>query len=338
MSQSTNESAPEIETWSKEDIHHWLMTEVKVPQSCADIFIKEEVSGEELVDYEKQNILDLGIKHGPAVKITSYLKSLKEGTQHKSQFPADVENWTKEQVTQWLLQHVKVDDKKAERFQEEDVSGDCLVCFSEQDFVDMELKKGPAGKIMKQLLRLKNEESALQPVSRPFRWSLRDKNKQESTKPKPSSRATKSKETTENPAPLIRNTLDELSTEDRKSFNFTLQLYTASKCKPIPKGKLEGKDSMDIATLVTNHYGHEEALRITRDILQTIHQCELASKLVRYTDQEKLRCTSCDDEEDTEDSEKSDSSSRSRRKPKKGKEQNRFRFQMNMKIDMPCCK
>lgn len=154
-------SAPTIKTWTTEDVHHWLVTEVKVHQSCADRFTEEEVSGEILVDYEKKDILDLGVKHGPAVKITSHLKRLKKGSQqHESQFPTDVEKWTKEQVNQWLLQHVKVDGKKAERFLEEDVSGDCLVCFRKQDFLDLELKKGPAGKILKELDRLKNKRGS----------------------------------------------------------------------------------------------------------------------------------------------------------------------------------
>lgn len=102
------------------------------------MFTEDEVSGEILVDYEKKAILDLGVKHSPAVKIMAYLESLKKGSQHESQFPADVEKWTKEQVNQWLLQYVKVDGKKAE-----DVSGNCLICFRKQDFLALEMKKGP---------------------------------------------------------------------------------------------------------------------------------------------------------------------------------------------------
>uniref|UniRef100_A0A8D0CQ32 SAM domain-containing protein n=1 Tax=Sander lucioperca TaxID=283035 RepID=A0A8D0CQ32_SANLU len=107
----------------------------------------------------------MGIKHGPAVKITSYLESLKKGSQHESQFPAYVKNWTKEQVTQWLLQHVKVYSKYAERLEEEDVSGDCLVCFKKQDFLDLEVKNGPAVKILAELHHLNEKpEPTLQPI------------------------------------------------------------------------------------------------------------------------------------------------------------------------------
>ncbi|KAL7396588.1 hypothetical protein ABVT39_008296 [Epinephelus coioides] len=154
-----------IENWTEEDVHHWLITEVKVHQKDADRFVKDEVSGSSLDVFEKTDILDLGIKHGPAVKITSYLRNLKKGSHHESQFPAYVENWTKEQVAQWLLQHVRIYNKYAVRFQEEDVSGDCLVCFTKQDLLDLEVKSGPAVRILAELRQLKNKpEPTLQPI------------------------------------------------------------------------------------------------------------------------------------------------------------------------------
>lgn len=159
MSQKT------VDTWTAEDVHWWLMTEVKVHQSCADRFTEEEVLGDCLVSFTKTDILDLGIKHGPAVKITSYLESLKHGSKHHSDFPAYVDKWTKEQVSEWLLQHVKVYSKYAERLQEEGVSGDCLVCFRKQDFLDIGVKSGPAVKILTELHQLNQRpEPILQPV------------------------------------------------------------------------------------------------------------------------------------------------------------------------------
>ncbi|XP_044217632.1 sterile alpha motif domain-containing protein 9-like [Thunnus albacares] len=251
MSESTAEPPPEIDTWTKEDVHLWLMTEVKVHQTCADRFIEEEVSGENVYDFEKKDILELGIKHGPAVKITSYLEKLKEGSQHESQLQACVENWTKEEVNKWLLQHVKVDVKKAERLLEEDVSGDCLVCFKKQDFLDLQLKSGPAVKILKELDRLKNKpDLTLNPVRRTslisrLRLSFTRK-RQEKESQKTDLPPENKEEKTTNPAPIIKNTLDKLGSKDLKSFHFELSHYTDSEYKPIPWGKLEDKDTMDI--------------------------------------------------------------------------------------------
>ena len=165
MRRSTKKSPPPVETWTTEDVHRWLMTEVKVDKTCADRFCEEEVSGDSLAYFEKEDILELGIKHGPAVKISSYLKGLKEGSRHESQFPEYVENWSKEQVGQWLLQHVNIYSKYAERLQEEDVSGDCLVCFKKQDLLDLEVKSGPAVKILAELRRLNGKpEPILQSI------------------------------------------------------------------------------------------------------------------------------------------------------------------------------
>lgn len=166
MNQSTTRKLPLIEKWTTEDVHQWLMAEVKVQQSCADRFTEEEVSGACLVSFNKTDILELGIKHGPAVKITAYLESLKKACKHQSEFPEYVEKWTKEQVSQWLEQHVNVYRKYAERLQEEDVSGDCLVCFRKQDLVDLDVKGGPAVRIISALKQLNQKpEPTLQPIT-----------------------------------------------------------------------------------------------------------------------------------------------------------------------------
>ncbi|XP_044217384.1 GTPase IMAP family member 9-like [Thunnus albacares] len=77
----------------------------------------------------------------------------------------------------------------------------------------------------------------------------------------------------------IQKTLDNLLKDDLKRFHFNLKEYTKSKHKPIPRGKLEGKDTMDTAMLMTEHYGSNEALQITLDILKEINHCELANHL-----------------------------------------------------------
>ncbi|CAK6979056.1 sterile alpha motif domain-containing protein 9-like [Scomber scombrus] len=338
MKRSTTKPPPEIEKWTKEDVHQWLMTQVKVHEPCADKFIEEEVSGDTLFHFEKADILDLGIKQGPAVKITSYLERLKEGSQHASQFPAYVENWTKEQVNQWLLQHVKIYNKYAERLQEEDVSGDCLVCFKKQDLLDLDVKSGPAVKILVELRKLNEKpEPTLQPIPHtstdqqanpkpiqpeeslakaiaiqqpdemvgkmsenihlPFK---RTSEKEEIQQPKAKVLVSKRKETmmaaTLPDIPKItveiQKTLDNLLKEDLKRFHFSILESTNSKRKPVPRGKLEGMDTMDTAKLLTDHYGSNEALQVTLDVLKEICQCELACHLEKNMGQLKQQCLS----------------------------------------------
>lgn len=139
MSLSSSGPPPRIEDWTREDVRHWLISEVKVNQTCADKFFNEDVSGDFLVEFTKKEILDLDIKHGPAVKITHYLKQLKKEPTHNPQYPAYVQTWTKEQVNQWLLQHVKLYGKFTQQLLDEEVSGECLICFEKQDFKDRSL-------------------------------------------------------------------------------------------------------------------------------------------------------------------------------------------------------
>ncbi|KAK1893614.1 Sterile alpha motif domain containing protein 9 [Dissostichus eleginoides] len=259
MSQSSTEEPPELNMWTKEDVHQWLMNVVKVPQSCADLFLEHEINGEALNEIEKSYILKLELPHGPAVKISHYLERLKKGSQHQPQFQSEAENWTKEKVAQWIVGHGKVSGKKAERFQEEEVSGDCLVCFEKQDFLDLELKRGPTIKILKDLRRLRIQEST--PPSK-IKSFLKGKNKQ-AGKNLPMERKT-TEVKCQKPAPLIKDNLDGLSTSDFNNFKFHLNHYTDPECTAIPLCKLEGKDTSDIATVVTSHYGPDKALRETK--------------------------------------------------------------------------
>ncbi|KAF1385248.1 hypothetical protein PFLUV_G00105760 [Perca fluviatilis] len=298
---TTKPPSQPIEKWTEKDVQLWLMTEVKVQETCAVKFCEEEVSGDILVELEKTDILGLGIKHGPAVKITSYLESLKKGSQHESQIPAYVENWTKQQVF--------------------------------KDFLDLEVKGGPAVKILKKLGQLKNNsEPTLKPIphtstdqteaAKPTQPELslaearatkqpesqkkiesktdelvekdfeksqvpfkKASEKEEMHQPKPKDYGARRKETTRTTVlpdvpkitVEIQKTLDNLLKDDLKRFHF--HEYTKSTNNMIPKGKLEGKDTMDTAKLMTEHYGEKEALRITIDILRNIDQRELALQL-----------------------------------------------------------
>lgn len=158
------ESATQIKKWTKEEVHQWLTTQVNIHHIYADKLLEEEVSGEYLEYFQKKDLLDLNIKHGPAVKIVSMLEDLKSGLQHKSQFPAYIKKWTPEQVCQWLREEAKLYHQYVERILEEEVSGDCLFCFKKNDLVELGIKHGPAVKIIGMLEQLNNgPEPILQP-------------------------------------------------------------------------------------------------------------------------------------------------------------------------------
>lgn len=77
----------------------------------------------------------------------------------------------------------------------------------------------------------------------------------------------------------IKNILDDLSKVDLKTFIFHLRLHTESKRKPISQSKLEDKDSMDIAKLMTAHYGSKGVPQVAIQILKEINQLPLARQL-----------------------------------------------------------
>lgn len=79
-----------IEDWTKEHVCHWLLSDLKVPQEYADRLYNEDVSGASLVCFQKNDLLDLGVKQGPAVQIVSNVRRLKQcfRRQHKEKATA----------------------------------------------------------------------------------------------------------------------------------------------------------------------------------------------------------------------------------------------------------
>ncbi|XP_061895144.1 sterile alpha motif domain-containing protein 9 isoform X1 [Entelurus aequoreus] len=312
MSGSQCELPAQVEKWTTKDVARWLTSEVQVDPTFADKFEKEDVCGEFLLTFEKKEILEMGIKHGPAVKIARYLERLKKKEEtcsgSESRMPCLVERWTKEEVYQWL---VKNNNQFAEQLLQEDVSGDCLLCFGKKDFKDIGIKTGPAVHILKKLSELKDQMepnmiSDQQKVVVAKTHKKADSKKviqnarQNISDPRPNSqiKLSKSKQVKDPVQQValhrstIQNILEELAKDDFKKFQYFLQDKKNEKNVRIPWGKLENKDTMDTAKLLSDHHG-DQALTVTRDVLVEINQYDLASRLENIMVQlGQLKCCS----------------------------------------------
>uniref|UniRef100_A0A8B9GU58 SAM domain-containing protein n=1 Tax=Astyanax mexicanus TaxID=7994 RepID=A0A8B9GU58_ASTMX len=81
-----------VEEWTKEQVHQWLSEELKVNQTWADRLYEEDVSGKELICYKAKDLQELGIKHGPAVRIINTLEALVQT--HKNEPVLDIQKDT----------------------------------------------------------------------------------------------------------------------------------------------------------------------------------------------------------------------------------------------------
>ncbi|XP_056091251.1 uncharacterized protein si:ch211-113e8.5 [Rhinichthys klamathensis goyatoka] len=75
-----------MDDWTKEDVRQWLM-KLKDLQKYADMLYDEDVSGAALILFDKQDFLDLGLKHGPAVqlvKTVALFKTSSENVEHSA--------------------------------------------------------------------------------------------------------------------------------------------------------------------------------------------------------------------------------------------------------------
>lgn len=84
-----------IQDWTREDVHYWLLQKVNVYKKYADSLLEEEVSGLELLSFKKQDLLELAIKHGPAVRIIDMRDKLIK--QQMLQPGSEIKNYHKEE-------------------------------------------------------------------------------------------------------------------------------------------------------------------------------------------------------------------------------------------------
>uniref|UniRef100_A0A914UTH9 SAM domain-containing protein n=1 Tax=Plectus sambesii TaxID=2011161 RepID=A0A914UTH9_9BILA len=64
--------------WTVEEVHNWVMS-VNGAQASAEIFKQQEIDGQALMLLNEDHLMrTLGLKLGPAVKLQSALKALKE--------------------------------------------------------------------------------------------------------------------------------------------------------------------------------------------------------------------------------------------------------------------
>ncbi|XP_058639032.1 sterile alpha motif domain-containing protein 9-like [Onychostoma macrolepis] len=78
--------------WTKDYVYEWLIKK-KVPEQYAKILYSEDVYGASLIHFDKQDLLDIGLKHGPAVhiaKIVAEFKASSENLKH-SAIPKDTD-------------------------------------------------------------------------------------------------------------------------------------------------------------------------------------------------------------------------------------------------------
>ncbi|NWJ00143.1 SAM9L protein, partial [Crypturellus undulatus] len=66
----------------------------------------------------------------------------------KSKLYQNVDNWTKEQVRQWAVEEVKIDEKHAEILFNQDVTGAILRLLTKSDLIEMGITHGPALQII----------------------------------------------------------------------------------------------------------------------------------------------------------------------------------------------
>ncbi|XP_051929945.1 sterile alpha motif domain-containing protein 9-like [Hippocampus zosterae] len=275
----------DVGRWTLADIVRWLKCEVGVSRGLASKLAKEVECGQFLLTFDKLDILELGIKHGPAVLISRSLERLKKGQRGATPPCGGVETWSPQQVFQWLLPQVPSNSQCAQRLLDEDVSGRCLLCFGKKDFADLGVRSGPAVHILKKLSQLKAvaAQSAGAATDRGDDRSVPQKETQKLLDVPPEGkdrmdRRPKRKQIEETPHVLtVQKILEDLGKEDLKKFQFVLREQRNGQGEPTPWGKLEGRDTVDTAKVIGEHHA-DRALQVTGEVLRQINRHDLAGR------------------------------------------------------------
>ncbi|XP_073699433.1 sterile alpha motif domain-containing protein 9-like [Garra rufa] len=70
-----------MDDWTEDDVYRWLITK-KVPEEYANIFYNNNVYGASLIHFDKQDLLDMGLTHGPAVHIHKIVAEFKTSSKN----------------------------------------------------------------------------------------------------------------------------------------------------------------------------------------------------------------------------------------------------------------
>ncbi|KAK2909038.1 hypothetical protein Q8A67_004875 [Cirrhinus molitorella] len=81
-----------MDDWTEEDVYEWLITK-KVPEQYAKILYNNNVYGASLIEFDKQDLLDTGLMHGPAVHIYKIVSEIKTSSKNykDSSIPKDTD-------------------------------------------------------------------------------------------------------------------------------------------------------------------------------------------------------------------------------------------------------
>ncbi|XP_075067908.1 sterile alpha motif domain-containing protein 9-like [Mixophyes fleayi] len=67
---------PKVDEWTKDHVKRWVIGQLKLESTVGDILYNQEVTGEILKLLSKKDILEMGIKHGPAVSLAHYIAKM----------------------------------------------------------------------------------------------------------------------------------------------------------------------------------------------------------------------------------------------------------------------
>ncbi len=70
-----------MKNWMKDYVYEWLIKN-KVPEHYAKILYNEDVYGASLIHFDKQDLIDIGLTHGPAVHITKIVAEFKTSSEN----------------------------------------------------------------------------------------------------------------------------------------------------------------------------------------------------------------------------------------------------------------
>ena len=137
---------------SKEELSNFFLFQFGFPKNISDNIIKEDISGDILLDLDKNDYRLLGIKPGPKKRIEKYIKENKEKF---TQIPKPMKkiidlNSNKTQVKQFLEEYLCFKGNI------NNLDGKTVLTLSEEEMKNMELNIGKKKKLIKYINYFKN--------------------------------------------------------------------------------------------------------------------------------------------------------------------------------------
>ncbi|XP_032419221.1 sterile alpha motif domain-containing protein 9-like [Xiphophorus hellerii] len=165
--QSSSPSLSMMTDQSKEDVVNFTVDERNSQSSVVDEMKMRpsNPSAPSLKSYRSRSPPPDFSNAIPSVSILSVGEMQSKPEENNFTLPPLIEDWTKDQVKDWLVNKLRVSKELSQKLYDQELSGACLASYEKEDLLELGVPPAPAIQILRQIKKFKKQSEAFAPAT-----------------------------------------------------------------------------------------------------------------------------------------------------------------------------